>query len=109
MKTISISEAREQLSSLIKIAKDGEDDVVIQNRGRPEVVVISYADYELLKKARENERRKEAIEALRNIACEVGDRNREIVDEQEIEEVADSITREAINTLAQKGDVSVQE
>ncbi|WP_420645039.1 type II toxin-antitoxin system Phd/YefM family antitoxin [Candidatus Leptofilum sp.] len=108
MKTVSISEARNQLSAFIKRATQDKDDVVIQNRGRPEAVIIPYTDYEILQEARENERRKKAIQALQQIAEEVGSRNRSL-SEQETEKLADEITREAVDRLVQKGNVRFQE
>ena len=108
MKTVSISEARNQLSAFIKRATQDKDDVVIQNRGQPEAVIIPYADYEILQEARENERRKKAIQALQQIAEEVGNRNSSL-SEQESEKLADEITREAVDRLVQKGNVRFQE
>ncbi len=85
-----------------------KDDVVIQNRGRPEAVIISYEDYEILQEARENERRKKAIQALQQIAEEVGNRNTSL-SEKESEKLADEITREAVDGLVKKGTVRFQE
>lgn len=108
MKTVSISKAREQFSAFVKLAKQGKEDVVIQNRGRPEAVIISFSDYEMLQQARENERRKAAIQALQRIADEVGRRNKDM-SEEEAGKTADEITREAINSLVKKGTVRFQE
>jgi prevent-host-death family protein len=107
MKTVSISEAREQFSAVVKLAQQGKEDVVIENRGRPEAVIISYSDYEVLQQARENERRKKAIQALQRIADEVGSRNKDM-SEEEADRVADEITREAIDNMVKKGTVSFQ-
>lgn len=52
-KLVSISEAREQLSTFIRWARDNQGDVIIQDRGMPEVVIISYEDYALLVTARD--------------------------------------------------------
>lgn len=107
MKTLSISEAREQFSAVVKLAKQGKDDVIIENRGQPEAVIISYSDYEVLQQAREDERRKMAIQALQRIADEVGSRNKDM-SEEEADRLADEITREAIENMVKKGTVSFQ-
>lgn len=107
MKRVSISEAREQFSTFVKMANEGKYDVVIQNRGRPEAVLIPYADYEMLKEAREIERRKKAIQALKQIAQEVGERNQDL-SVQDVEQLADEVTREAIDNLVQQGNVTFQ-
>lgn len=107
MKKVSISEAREQFSAVVKLAKQGKEDVVIQNRGQPEAVIISYSDYEMLQQARENERVKKAIQALQQIANEVG--NRTQMTQQEANQLADEITREAVSRMVEKGQVSFQE
>jgi prevent-host-death family protein len=107
MKKVSISEAREQFSAVVKLAKQGKDDVVIQNRGQPEAVIISYSDYEMLLQARENERVKKAIQALQQIADEVGDSTQ--MTKQEADRLADEITREAVDNMVEKGIVSFRE
>lgn len=107
MKRVSISEAREQFSAVIKLAKQGKDDVVIQNRGQPEAVIISYSDYEILQQARENERVKKAIQALQQIAEEVGDSTQ--MTQQEADRLADEITREAVDRMVEKGTVRFRE
>jgi prevent-host-death family protein len=107
MKTLSISEAREQFSAVVKLAKQGKDDVVIENRGRPEAVIISYSDYGVLQQAREDERVKMEIQALQRIADEVGSRNKDM-SEEEADKLANEITREAIENMVNKGTVSFQ-
>jgi prevent-host-death family protein len=107
MKTVSISEAREQFSAVVKLAKQGKEDVVIENRGRPEAVIISFSDYEVLQQARENERVRKAIQALQQIADEVGSRNK-AMPEEEADKLADEITREAIGNMVKKETVRFQ-
>jgi prevent-host-death family protein len=96
---MSISQAREQFSVVIKKAKQNQGDVIIENRGQAEAVIIPYSDYTLLQEAREKQRRQKAIEALKKLAQEVGARNTEMTTE-EADQVADEVTREAINNLA---------
>lgn len=99
MRTASVSETRQQLSSFLNWIKGNRKDVVIENRGQAEAVIIPFADYDLLQEARERRRRQQAVAALKQIALEVSGRN-EAMSEAEAQEVADELTTEAINNLA---------
>ena len=78
--------------------------MVIQNRGQAEVVIIPFADYELLQEARERHRRQQAIAILKQIALEAGSRN-EAMRLDDAQKIADDITAEAVKNLAQQGKV----
>ena len=115
MKTASVSETRQKLSSLLNWIKNSQNDVVIQNRGQAEAVIIPFTDYELLQEARERRRRQQAVDELRQIAQEVNARNNRTkcrkprLTQDEGQEIADAITDEAINSLVNKGQVIFQE
>ncbi len=108
MKTASVSETRQQLSSFLNLVKGQQEDVVIQNRGRAEAVLIPYADYELLQAARTKRRRQQALEELRQIALEINERNKDMPQE-EVERLADEIADEVIENLVKKGKVTFRE
>ncbi len=98
MKAVSVSEAREQFSSFINWIAQNQDDVIIQKRGQAKAVLIPYIDYRLLQTAREQQRKKEAIAELKQIAQEVRSRNQTMTPD-EAEQIADEVTREAIASL----------
>lgn len=108
MKTASVSETRQNLSPLLNWIKETNKDVVIQNRGEAEAVIIPISDYELLREARENRRRREAIAELMRIAAEVGKQN-EGLSAAETAVIADEITREALGSLITQGKVKFQD
>lgn len=108
MKSASVSETRQQLSALLNQVKKRQEDVVIQNRGRAEAVIIPYADYELLKVAREKRRRQQAIAELHQIAREIG-LNNETLSDEEVDKIAKEVSDEAIETLVEQGKVHFQE
>lgn len=108
MKTASVSETRQNLSPLLNWIKETNKDVVIQNRGEAEAVIIPISDYELLREARENRRRREAIAELMIIAAEVGKQN-EGLSATETAVIADEITREALGNLITQGKVKFQD
>lgn len=101
MKTASVSETRQQLSSFLNWIKRNRKDVVIQSRGQAKAVIIPIADYDL-QEARERRRRQKAIAELKQIALESGNRN-EGMPQKEAERIADEVTAEAIDSLAEQG------
>lgn len=102
MKTASVSETRQNLSALLNWIKGNRQDIIIQNRGAAEAVMIPFSDYELLQEARERRRRHRAITELRQIAQAVGERNANMPSAV-VDELADEITREAIENLTTPG------
>jgi prevent-host-death family protein len=107
-KMVSISEAREQLSTFIRWARDNQGDVIIQNRGMPEVVIISYEDYALLVTARERKQREEALRKIEALAARVRQRNLDL-EQADADALADEIAQEAVQTLVGKGLIRFQE
>ena len=108
IKTASISETRQQLSIFLNWIKDCQTDVVIQNRGKAEAVIIPIADYELLQEARERQRRQQALDELKQIALEMR-AHTPVLSQVEADELADEIMNEAVNNLIQQGIVTFQE
>lgn len=108
MRTASVSETRQQLSTFLRLVKGDGEDVLIQSRGKAEAVIIPFEDYKLLQDAREKRRRRQAIEELKQIALEVGARN-EAMSRNDAEEIADQITKEAVRNLIDQGKVTFQE
>lgn len=108
MKTASVSETRQQLSSFLRLVKKSDEDVLIQSRGKAEAVIIPFKDYKLLQEAREHRRRRQAIEELKQIAREVGASNQNMSPE-DAEKIADQVTREAVHSLIDQGKVIFQE
>jgi prevent-host-death family protein len=108
MKSASISETRQQLSALLNRVKKSREDVVIQNRGQAEAVIIPYADYALLQEAREKRRRQQAIAELHQIARDIEAQNEPLTDE-EAAALADEVVQEAVANLKAQGKVTFQE
>ncbi len=81
--------------------------MIVQNRGTATAVIIPYSDYELLQTAREQARKRKAIETLKQVAQEVRAANRDISAE-EADKIGAEVTREAIESLVAKGDVAFE-
>lgn len=107
-KTASVSETRQQLSVFLNWIKDSQEDVVIQNRGTAEAVLIPIADYELLQEARERQRRQQAVAELRKIAQDIGARNSQL-SQAEADDIANEVMAETIDNLRQQGKVNLQD
>jgi prevent-host-death family protein len=101
-RTVSASEAKNRLGALMGWVREHRDAVIVENHGQPRVVILpveEYADYEALKEQR---RRQEALETMRRLQAEVSARNSDLTPEQ-ADELADRITRDAIESLIERG------
>ena len=103
-KTVSVTEAKKQLSTFVKWSKENSDYVVIEVRGRPQVALVPYENLLLIQKAMEDERRQEAIARLIALAEEVSSQNEDLSDD-EVDEIAEEISRGAVDGLVDKGKV----
>lgn len=61
--TVTVSEAKDKFSSLLHWTVDNSDVVIIESRGKPKAVVVSYAEYQEFLALREQARRKEALQS----------------------------------------------
>lgn len=103
-RAVSVSQAREQLSAVLRWTRENGDDVIIENRGRAEAVIISVSDYELLQSAREQQRRSTLMAELTALAEEVRAQNRDL-SEAEADAIAEEISQDAIQSLVDKGKI----
>lgn len=98
-KSVSISEAKSKLSSIIGWVRERGDAVIVQSCGGPRAVILSYAEYEKVQSLREQQRRREALGRLRKLQAEVSRRNRDLTEEQ-AEGLAEQFSREVIEEMA---------
>ncbi|MDE0631593.1 MAG: type II toxin-antitoxin system Phd/YefM family antitoxin [Caldilineaceae bacterium] len=68
---VSSSEARKRLGRFLNLASEENEDVVIEVRGEPTAVIVSYSQYEQMARDREDDKRKEALRLLRNTRARV--------------------------------------
>lgn len=106
-KTISVSEAKNQLSAVLDWAVENGDEVVIESRGEPKVAILSYAEYQEFLAFKEQARRKEALRQLEELAERMWARNADLSDE-EVEELAEEISQETIQRMIKEGKVRFQ-
>ncbi len=103
-KTVSATEAKIHLGAMLEWAATHPEGVIIESRGRPRAVLLSFEEYERLRRAREAAWRQEALRRLEALADRVADRNRDL-DEAEAEALADRLVRETTEEMIRAGRV----
>jgi prevent-host-death family protein len=104
-KTISVSEAKNRLSAMLKWAVENQDEVVVESHGQPKAVILPYAEYELFRRLREKDRRQQALQRLQELATVNQARNQDLTRE-EADALADEVTRETMERMEAEGKVS---
>ena len=102
-KTVSATDAKNKFGSLVSWVVENSDEVIVENHGEPAVVLMSVDEYESYKAFRETERRKRILAELSELRDRVRSYNQDIVTDEQAEEIADEIVRDAINSLVAKG------
>lgn len=102
--TVTATEAKARLGELIRRAIDRGDNIIIESRGKPQVALVPYDEYERLQKLKQRAKREEALAQLRELAREVQAQNLDL-SEGEAASIADELTREAIESLAAQGKI----
>jgi len=104
-KTISVSEAKNKLSAMLKWAVENQDEVVVESRGRPKAVILPYSEYKLIQSLREKERRHAALKRLQELAFSNQALNQDLSPE-DAEKIADEVTRETLDRMASEEEVT---
>lgn len=106
-KTVTASEAKNRLGAVLSWVQDNQDEVIIESRGEPAVVIMSFAEYEKVKTLKEQERRKNALQRLRALRDQVraNKANQDITSEEQALQIADEFSREIIEDLVKEGKV----
>ena len=103
-KTVSATEAKNRLGAIIGWVLQTKDEVIVESRGEPKVVVVPFSEYERLKGIREQVRRQEALAKLEKLRECVRSRNRDLSGE-EADALADRFSREIIEDMAREGKI----
>jgi prevent-host-death family protein len=106
LKKVSATEAKVNLGALINWARKNKEGVIIERRGQPEAVLLSYEAYQDIQ-AQENERRKAALAELESLAMRAQARNQDLTPE-EVDEIAGEISRETIERMIAEGKIKYQ-
>jgi prevent-host-death family protein len=103
-KTVSASEAKNRLGALIGWVLENRDEVIVESRGEPKVVLVPYGEYEEIQKIKEEIRRRQALAKLAKLRDRVRSRN-EKLKEEEAQALADRFTREVVAEMVQEGKI----
>lgn len=63
--SVSSNEARSRLGRLLRLAAEKDENVVIEVRGQPKAVLVSYADYQELLRWKKSQQAISALEKIR--------------------------------------------
>lgn len=109
-KIVTASEAKNRLGAVLSWVQDTQDEVIIESRGEPAVVVMSYIQYEKMQDLKEQDRRKDALQRLRTVREQVRTRtqNQDITSEEQALQIADQFGQAAVETLVKKGKASFE-
>jgi prevent-host-death family protein len=107
IKTISVTEAKNKLSTMLQWASEQGGGVVIESRGEPKAVIISYDEYEEFRTLKEEARRRQALRELEELAERMWAANADMTDE-EVEQLAEEITQETFERMIKEGKVRYQ-
>lgn len=108
-KTVSASEAKNRLGAVVSWVLSNQDQVIIESRGAPTVVVISYEEYEKLMSIKEQQRRQDVLQKLRELRERVRGRNQDITTEEQAMQIADRFVREVIDDMVKEGKIEFEE
>lgn len=107
-RTISVSEAKNRLSAMLDWAVRNQEGIIVESRGRPKAVILSYAEYETFLSLREREQRRAALQRLEELAAMVRARNEDL-SPGESEQLANEVSRETIERMVEDGKVSFKQ
>lgn len=108
-KTVSASEAKNRLGAVLSWVQDNQDEVIIESRGEPAVVIMAYTEYEKVKALKEGERRNEALQKLRALREQVRARNQDITTDEQALQIADRFSHEMIEDMVKEGKIQFED
>jgi prevent-host-death family protein len=104
-RTISATEAKAKLSSLINWAIKNKDEVVVESHGRPTAVILPYETYEQFNELREQASRRQLLVRLEELAVQVQARNQDLTTEA-TDDLADRFSREVVTEMVEEGKIN---
>ena len=80
-RTISATQAKSHFGAIVESIKSGEGDVIIENRGEPQIVMLPVSEYEELAGLRDEKRRSDALARLNALREEISSQNADLTEE----------------------------
>lgn len=102
VRTISATEAKVNFGAVTQRVIDDGEPVVVENHGQPRVAIVPVQQLDRLAELEEQERRRVWLERARALRARVREKNQDLTDQQ-AEQIADEIVRDAVDALYEKG------
>jgi prevent-host-death family protein len=93
-RTVTATEAKNRLGALLRAVSEEGETIIIENRRERAAILVSVADYEELQELRKEQKRQQAIEAIRQIAARQAALNSDLGEEE-----ADELVQRAIQDI----------
>lgn len=106
-KTVSATEAKNRFGSIVVWVLNNQDEVIVESRGDPTVVILPFTQYEQVKGLQEQARRREALARLEALRDRVRERNQDL-NEKQAEDLAEQISQEAVQQMVDEGRIKFQ-
>jgi prevent-host-death family protein len=103
-RTVNSTLAKGNVGSLLAWSEETGEPVIVERRGCPVGVILSYAAFEDLKEQEDRLRRVEAWTKWHRLREELSERNSDLTQE-EAEMIADRVSRDAIESMIAKGKI----
>ena len=100
--TVSASEAKNRLGSLIEWVLSHQDEVIVESYGSPKAVIMPYPEYGNVMELREQSRRQRTLAKLEQLRQRVQARNQDLTEEQ-VATLTGRFTKEVVNELIEEG------
>ena len=81
-RVVSSSEAQNNFGAMMQWVKENNEEVVVERRGKPTAVLISYEEYKTLSQLKEQERKRQAFERMEMIRRQIAQRNQDLSEEE---------------------------
>jgi prevent-host-death family protein len=104
-KTVTASEAKNKLGSIVGWVIESGDEVIVESHGQPRAVIMSFQEYEKLRALKEQQRRQDALAQLEHLRQQVGARNRDLTEAQALA-LADRFVREVVDDMVEEGAIT---
>jgi prevent-host-death family protein len=93
-KTISASELKNSLGTVLREVRKDDETVVIEQRGVPAAAIISIEDLQVLREAKEEKRKQRLLEGMRQLSERLEKRQQGMSPEEAdrlVEELSDAV------------------
>jgi prevent-host-death family protein len=77
-KVVSSSEAQNNFGAMLQWTKEHGEEIVVERRGKPAAVIISYEEYVEIVRLRQEERKRQALAAVRQTREQVRAANQDL-------------------------------